>query len=120
MSKKASYKLRAFFVRKINDEYNSYIRTLSTKDDIVLANGIVERFDFCIKHDLVTCLASHNNGSETVVTADVFEDLRKIKIEKSEPSLKDLASMIGGKFESCGRRINGVKTKVASGSSSRL
>lgn len=106
--------LRAFFVRKINDEFNNYIRTLSTKDDVVLANGIVERFDFCIKHDLIPCLALHNNGCETVVTADVFDDIRKLKIE-SLTSLIDLASMIGGKFESCSRRLSGVKTKVAAG-----
>ena len=101
-------KLRAFFVRVINETYNAHIRTLTTKDEIILENGIVERFNFCVKHDLIPYIANHRSNrttvEEIVITADVFDDLRRVKIE-SLTSLKDLSSMIGGKFESCCRKM---------------
>ena len=112
-------KLRGFFIRVINEVYNSYVRTLTSREEPTLENGIVERFEFCVKHDLVPYLARHNNKAEIVITADIFDDLRRIKIE-SLTSLKDLASMIGGRFESCSRRLGGTKTKVGSGSNGRL
>ena len=78
----------------------------------------MERFNFCVKHDLIPYIANHRSNrttvEEIVITADVFDDLRRIKIE-SLTSLKDLASMIGGEFESSTRKISGNNTKVAAG-----
>jgi hypothetical protein len=108
-------KLRAFFVRAINEAYSIYIRTLTSKDETIEDTCIVGRFEVCIEHDLIPYLSKRDDRAEIVITADIFEDLKRIKIE-SLTSLKDLASMIGGTFESCGRRINGTQTKAAAGS----
>lgn len=108
-------KLRAFFVRAINETYSAYIRTLTPKDEMIVHTSVVKRFEECIKHDLVPYLSQRSDRAEIVITADIFEDLKRLKIE-SLTSLKDLASMIGGAFESCTRRINGSTTKVAAGS----
>ena len=100
--------------------YNSNVRTLTPKDDAILSNGIIERFKFCIEHDLITYVVSHDSQrakDEIVITPDIFEELRHIKIE-SLTNLKDLASMIGGEFESCTRKISGINTKVAAGPAS--
>ncbi len=107
-------KLRAFFVRAINDACSVYARTLSTSVDLVNNASIVHRFETCIDHDLISYLSKRKDRNEIVITADIFEDLKRVKIE-SLTSLKDLASMIGGSFESCTRRINGSTTKAAAG-----
>ena len=107
-------KLRAFFVRAINEAYFAYIRTLTSKEDVIDHSGIVKRFELCLDHDLITFVSKRIDRNEIVITADIFEDLKRLKIE-SLTSLKDLARMIGGTFESCTRRINGSTTKVAAG-----
>jgi hypothetical protein len=80
-------------------------------------NKIAKRFDFCVRNQLITFLSYHNSSrskNEIVITADIFDELRKIKIE-SLTNLSDLASMLGEDFESCSRLVNGVKTKVVAG-----
>jgi hypothetical protein len=111
-------KLRGFFVRVINDQYLSNVRALTPKEYAVLPNGVMERFAFCMEHEglipYLHCHSSQRTNEEIVITADIFDELRRVKIE-SLTSLKDLASMIGGKFESCSRKIFGVKTKAVAG-----
>jgi hypothetical protein len=107
-------KLRAFFVRVINDAYSSYIRTLTPKDQPIEDTSIVARFKKCVDQDLIPFLSKREDRYEIIITADIFEDLKRLRIE-SLTSLKDLANMIGGTFESCTRRISGTTTKVAAG-----
>ena len=57
---------------------NSNVRTLTPKDDAILSNGIIERFKFCIEHDLITYVVSHDSQrakDEIVITPEYLKNL---------------------------------------------
>jgi hypothetical protein len=111
-SEETHFQLRAFFMDIITNAYSRHIRTLTPNQEVILDISFVSRLDFCLNNDLIPFLHKHtnrNNRSEIAITADVFAELKKQKIENIT-HLRDLGNELG--FEYCQRRLGGIQTKV--------
>jgi hypothetical protein len=111
-SEETHFQLRAFFMDIITNAYSRHIRTLTPNQEVILDISFVSRLDFCLNNDLIPFLHKHtnrNNRSEIAITADVFAELKKQKIENIT-HLRDLGNELG--FEYCQRRPGGIQTKV--------
>jgi Bifunctional DNA primase/polymerase, N-terminal len=109
------FELRAFFMDVITNTYSRHIKTLTSSQDAILDLTFASRLDFCLNNELVPFLHQHVNRKsqqEIAITADVFSELKKRKIENIT-HLRDLGNELG--FEYCQRRIGGKQTKVVCG-----
>jgi hypothetical protein len=114
-SEETHFELRAFFMDIITNAYSKHIRTLTPNQEVVLDVSFVSRLNFCLDSELIPFLHQHTNKkdqSEIAITADVFTELKKRKIENIT-HLRDLATELG--FEYCQRKLGGVQTKVVCG-----
>jgi hypothetical protein len=114
-SEETHFELRGFFVDKITNAYSRHIRTLTSNQEVVLDISFASRLDFCLNNDLIPFLHQHTNRkneTEIAITADIFTELKKQKIENIT-HLRDLATELG--FEYCQRKLGGIQTKVVCG-----
>src|SRR6266480_3398784 len=99
----------------ITNTYSRHIKTLTSSQDAILDLTFNSRFDFCLDNELVPFLHQHINRKsqqEIAITADVFSELKKSKIENIT-HLRDLGNELGFKY--CQRKIGGRQTKVVCG-----
>jgi hypothetical protein len=114
-SEDTHFELRAFFMDIITNTYSRHIRTLTTNQDTVLDLSSASRLDFCLDNKLIPFLHQHvnrKNELEIAITADIFTELKKRKIENIT-HLRDLATELG--FEYCQRKLGGIQTRVVCG-----
>jgi hypothetical protein len=116
-SEETHFGLRAFFMDIITNAYSRHIKALTPNQsqDMVLDISFMSRLDFCLNNDLIPFLHQHTNRknqSKIAITADIFTELKKRKIENIT-HLRDLATELG--FEYCQRKLGGIQTKVVCG-----
>jgi hypothetical protein len=114
-SEETHFELRAFFMDIITNAYSRHIRTLTPNQEVVLDISFASRLNFCLENELISFLHQHtnrNNQTEIAITADIFTELKKRKIENIT-HLRDLGNELG--FEYCQRKLGGIQTKVACG-----
>jgi hypothetical protein len=114
-SEETHFELRAFFMDIITNTYSKHIRTLTANQDTILDLSFASRLNFCLDNELIPFLHQHvnrKNELEIAITADVFTELKKRKIENIT-HLRDLSTELG--FEYCQRKLGGIQTKVVCG-----
>jgi hypothetical protein len=114
-SEETHFELRAFLMDIITNAYSRHIKTLTPNQEVVLDISFTSRLNFCLDNELIPFLHKHinrNNQSEIAITADIFTELKKRKIENLT-HLRDLGNELG--FEYCQRKIGGRQTKVVCG-----
>jgi hypothetical protein len=109
-NEKAMFALRSFFVTKINETYSRH------KGADNMANGLTERLDYCLKHELISFL--HDMKGHIIITHSIFDEINVKNRIENITSLKDIGLQLGLEYTS--RYINNKKMRVLTGPLDKL
>jgi hypothetical protein len=113
--------LRGFFISIVNDLYNKHRRSIDflDKETEVPNMPFSHRLNFCLQHRLIPFLNPAVKQKEIVITSDLMQELRRLRLDSCISSLAELAKMIPG-FEYGQKKLGGMNVRAAYGDMSKF
>jgi hypothetical protein len=101
--------------------YNKHRRSIDflDKETEVPNMPFSHRLNFCLQHRLIPFLNPAVKQKEIVITSDLMQELRRLRLDSCISSLAELAKMIPG-FEYGQKKLGGMNVRAAYGDMSKF
>jgi hypothetical protein len=111
--------LRGFFINIVNELYNKHHRSIDYTSKIEDATEVPNlpfshRLNFCLQHRLIPFLNPALKETEIVITCDLMQELRRLRLDWCISSVAEVARMIQG-FEYGQKKLGGRNIRAAYG-----
>jgi hypothetical protein len=111
--------LRAFFINIVNELYNKHRRIIECSSKIEESAEVPNlpfshRLNFCLKHRLIPFLNPTVKETEIVITSDLMQELRRLRLDWCISSVAEVARMIPG-FEYGQKKLGEKNVRAAYG-----
>jgi hypothetical protein len=112
--------LRSFFMNIVNERYNKYHRSIDntskTEEEAAEVPNLPfsYRLNFCLRHRLIPFLNPAIKETEIVITSDLMQELRRLRLDCCISSVAEVATMIPG-FEYGQKKLGGRNVRAAYG-----
>ena len=116
--------LRSFFINIVNELYNKHHRSIDYTSKIAEATEVPNlpfshRLNFCLQHRLIPFLNPAIKETEIVITSDLMQELRRLKLDCCISSVAEIARIIPG-FEYGQKKLGRRNVRAAYGNKLKL